>query len=63
MAEELKRRVQRGGGGSAGVRGRGHAFALCLLLGDGAGDEADPAAGEKCWKSSVRASLPSWFGA
>lgn len=48
VAEELKWRVQRGGGGGAGVHGHEHTFALCLLLGDGAGDEADPAAGEKC---------------
>lgn len=48
MAEELKWCVRRGGGGSAGVRGHRHAFTLCLLFGDGAGDETDPAAGEKC---------------
>lgn len=47
VAEELKRHVRRGGGGSAGVCGRGHALTLRLLLGDGAGDEADPTAGEK----------------
>lgn len=63
VAEELKWCVQCGGGGSAGVHGHGHAFALCLLLGDGAGDEADPAAGEKCWKSIVRNSSSKWFSA
>lgn len=47
VAEELKRSMQRGGGGSAGVRRRGYAFSLCLLLGDRAGNEADPAAGEQ----------------
>lgn len=63
MAEELNQCVRRGGGGGAGVRGQGHAFALCLLLGDRAGDEADPAAGEKCWKPVVQKSSSSWCGA
>jgi len=48
MAEELKWSLWCGGGGSAGVCRHSHAFALCLLLGDRAGDEADPAAGEQC---------------
>lgn len=57
VAEELNRRVRRGGGRGAGVCGQGQPVALRLLLGDGAGDEADPAAGEKCQKNVVRCTV------
>lgn len=50
VAEKLNQHVWRGGGRGAGVRGQGQSVALRLLLGDGAGDEADPAAGVKVLK-------------
>lgn len=55
--------LRRGGGGRAGVCGHGHALAARLRPGHGAGHEADPAAGEKCWGNVPCNSLPSWSGA
>lgn len=63
VAEKLNGHVRCGGGRGAGVRGQGQSVALRLLLGDGAGDEADPAAGGKCQKNVVRNSWSSCFGA